>query len=204
MRQLLVLAFLVSSSVIWAAAVPGGTIRSAESMGLRTYELVLSPAITLAPSGAYLSSELRYQPAEDIGAGLAFGAGQVGFNFGSYAVWHILPDLETQPAFSILGGLYFNRFELANYFVVKMAPTLSKTWRWDGGRVSPYVALPFSPSFRLGDPRNDLTMKVSVGTELVLSSLQGMRLWTEVGLGLMESAHEVVIAASYPFTALGG
>lgn len=198
-------AFLFTvSSLAFSAGVPGGLVRSAEGISVNTYELVLSPAYTMQPSGAYLTSEMRMQPGRDFGAGLGFGAGEVGFNFGGYANWYALPDTDYQPAFSLLGGLYFNRVAQANYFVVKVVPTVSKSFRTSFGSVTPYAGLPIAPSFRLGQADNSFTMKASLGTEFRFQSLQGMRFWAEFGVGMMNTPHEIVVAASYPFSALGG
>lgn len=196
------LIFIFASSTVFGAGVPGGLIRSAEGISVNTYELVLSPAYTVQPSGAYLSSEIRMQPGRDVGAGVGFGAGEVGFNFGGYATWYALPDTASQPAFSLLGGLYFNRVGQANYFVVKAVPTISKTFYTSWGSVAPYAGLPVAPSFRLGQPENNFTIKASLGTQFTFQNLRGMRFWAEFGAGIMNSAHEIAIAASYPFNVL--
>lgn len=199
------LAFTLSfASSAFGAAVPGGLIRTAESFSVNTYELVLSPAYTISPSGAYLSSEIRYQPTEDLGAGFGFGAGEVGFNFGAYGVWHILPDLSAQPAFSLSGGLYFNRVDLSNYFVVKVTPTVSKTVRASWGKVTPYVGLPMAPSFRLGQADNSFSIKTSVGSEFTFQAWRGVRLWAEMGIGIVNSVHEFSLGFAYPFSAFEG
>lgn len=202
----LVLSFLVVSSAVFAAAVPGGLVRSAEGFSQNTYELMLSPAYALADSkgGMYLSSELRMQPSQDIGAGFGFGAGELGFNFGAYATWYVLPDTSSQPAFSILGGLYFNKVIQQNFFVVKVAPTVSKTFKTGWGGVTPYAGLPLAPSFGLGNAQNEFTMKASVGSEFLFRDLQGLRFWMEFGVGLIHSNHEVALAVAYPFSAFGG
>lgn len=190
------LVFLSATSL--AVDVPGGLIRTAEGTKAETYELVLSPVYVMSPSGAYLSSELRYQANEDFAVGFGFGAGEVGFNFGINGTWHILPDLDRQPAFGVMGGLYFNRLKPDNFFVFKVAPVVSKTVKVDFGAIAPYAGLHISPSFRLSSPANELSLKTSLGCAFLIDALQGSRLWSEVDLGVVNSVHELVVGITYP------
>jgi len=160
---------------------------------------VVSPAYVMSPSGAYLNSEIRYQVNEDFGAGFGFGAGEVGYNFGANGTWYVFPDHESQPAVGILGGAYFNRLSLNNYFVVKLAPFASKTAKLPWGSVTPYAGGTLSPSFCLTNPANEISLKASAGMLFAIKSLNGIRFWTEVGLGIANSVHEVVLGLVYPF-----
>lgn len=199
----LVLFVISITSSFVRAEVPGGLIHTAETLPPNTYELVLSPEVTFSPGGVYLSSELRYQPNEDIGVGFGFGSGQVGYNFGVHGIWHLLPDMVSQPAVAVLGGLYFNRLSSENFFVVKLTPTVSKTFKITWGQVVPYGGLQLSPSFGLGGGGNQFALKASMGTQLVVSAFSGVRVWGEFGLGIANSMHEIALGLSYPFNALG-
>lgn len=185
-----------------ASEVPTGLTRSAETLKTNTYEFVLSPAYTFKPNGAYLTSEIRYQANEDFGAGLAFGAGEAGFHFGVTGMWYVFPDIDSQPGFSVLGGVFMNRVEGANYFNVKVAPMVSKSFKTGFGRVIPYAGMHLTPSFRLGEPDNRLGVKATVGSEFAIQGLNGTKLFTEFNLGLANSPHMISIAMSYPFVAL--
>lgn len=216
MRQLLAFALLFSGLSLYSADIPGGVTRISDGLTVNTYEVALAPAYTLKPGGAYLSSEIRYQANEDFGAGLGFGAGEVGFNFGVSGIWYIAPDVESQPGFSISGGLYLNRISKEqkdlltgkevsstdNYFAVRIVPTLSKAIRQDWGKITPYGALQATPSFRLGQAENEFSLRTSVGAQFDIKALQGVRLYSEVGLAVMNSNSEIVFGLSYPFKAL--
>lgn len=186
-----------------AKDIPGGLAKSAEAIQINTYELMLSPGVTLSPSGTYLSAEVRYQPAEEFGAGFGFGTGEVGFNFGLNGTWYLLPDSGDQPAVSLMGGLYMNRIEEANYFAVRVTPTMSKTFGTTWGRVTPYTGLHLTPNFRLGSqPDNSLSVKASLGSEFVIKNWNDMRLIGELGLGISNSVSEIMLGIAYPFVAL--
>jgi hypothetical protein len=60
-----------------------------------------------------------------------------------------------------------------------------------------------TPSFRLGEPENGFAMKSSMGTQFSISSLNWIKVWTEVGVGLVNSQHEVVVGLAYPFEEVG-
>ena len=75
MRNLFLSLITVLSATAFTADIPGGLARISEGLPNNTYEVALSPAYTLKPGGAYLTSELRYQANEDFGAGFGFGAG---------------------------------------------------------------------------------------------------------------------------------
>lgn len=203
MKKFFVLVGFLSATLATAADRPGGLTRTAVNLKAQTYELLLSPAYTIAPGGAYLTSELRFQPSEDLGLGFGFGAGEIGFNFGGNAVWHILPDVKSQPGFALMGGLYFNRVAPGNYFVVRISPLVSKQFTVGWGKVTPYAGLHLAPSFRLGQAENDFSLKGSTGVEFDVTGWNGLHIWTEFGLGLHHSAHELVLGVSYPFAALG-
>ncbi len=193
----------IATSISFAADIPGGLARSAERFGVGSYQLVVSPAFTIAPGGAYLSSELRHQSDEDFGVGFGFGAGEVGFNFGFHGVWHLLPDSGDKPAVGLMGGMYMNRITPWNYFTIKVAPMISKSFATEWGRLTPYAAMHLTPSFRLAEAANELSMKASMGIEFNVTQLSGIKFWTESGVGLLNSAHEIVVGIAYPFDEVG-
>jgi len=194
----LFLALCLTSFSAYSAEVPGGLTRTAETVKTETAELLLSPSYVMSPTGAYLSSEFRFQSNEDFAVGAGFGAGEVGFNVGGFATWYILPDLSSQPGFALLGGLYFNRLKPYSYFNLKLAPIVSKTVHMDWGTLTPYAGLHITPSFRLSTPANELSLKTSFGSAFAVKSLNGLRFWLEADLGLANSVHEVVIGLTYP------
>ncbi|MCX6101992.1 MAG: hypothetical protein NT000_01850 [Proteobacteria bacterium] len=202
MRYFSFLAVVTLCASAFSADIPGGLARISEGLPNNTYEVALSPAYTLQPGGAYLTSELRYQANEDFGAGFGFGAGEIGFNFGANGTWYIAPDVDSQPAFSILGGVYLNRVQQSNYLALRVVPTLSKMIAQDWGKITPYVSFQGTPSFRLGEPDNSFSIRTNVGTLFEIKALQGIRLFTELGLAVMNSNSELVFGLSFPFKAL--
>lgn len=194
---------LCSSSLLFAADVPGGFVNTGDILPTNTYELLISPAYTISPTaGAYLTSEIRYQPNEDFGAGFGFGAGEIGFHFGVHGTWYVSADSANSPAVGILGGLYFDRLNQENYFIVKAAPVISKTLKVAWGKITPYAAMHLTPSFRLGVASNEFAVKTSIGSEFINTNLNGVRLWTELGINIVNDVDEIVVGLSYPFTAL--
>ena len=179
-------------------------MRQATQLPVNTYEMLISPSyVVTEKGGAYLSAELRYQPYEAFAAGFGFGAGELGFNFGAHGVWNIAPHLKLVPQVAILGGAYFNRVAGANYFVVKLAPTVSHTFQADWGDVTPYGALALSPSFRLVNTAANLfSIKTSLGAQFAPKGTDGLRIMTEVNLGLLNSTYEIGVGITYPFAAI--
>lgn len=201
LKRLLLVIIFCELSV--GADVPGGLLRTAESLQTNHYEFLLSPQYLISEKGAHLSADLRYQVNDDFGTGFGFGSGEIGFNFGAFAHWYLLPELDNQPAFSIMGGLYFNRVEENQYLVVKTIPTMSKTFKFGWGTVQPYAGLALSPSFGFGVATSDFSMKTSMGSVFVVRALSGIKLWCEAGLNLSHSYNEVSLGVSYAFEALG-
>ncbi len=187
----------------FASDVPGGMVRDASQLKANTYEMVLSPAYLMDPPAAYLSSEIRYQPNEDLGVGFGFGAGEVGFNFGVNGTWYVTPRSEGDVSLSVLGGVYFNRLSPSNYFVFRVAPVVSQSFGYAWGTVTPYAGAQLSPSFALTQyVSNKVSLRTVLGAQFALKDMGGMRLWTEAGIGLFASNHEIALGISYPFTAL--
>ncbi len=187
-----------------AADVPGSYMRTATQLPVNSYEMMISPSYVMSEKGsAYMSAELRYQPYEAFGAGFGFGAGELGFNFGMQGVWSVLPQLKLVPQVAVLGGMYFNRVEGANYFVVKVAPTISHTFQAEWGDITPYGALSLAPSFRLVEvAANQFSMKTSIGAQFSPKGTDGLRIMTELSVGLVKSTSEIGIGITYPFAAL--
>jgi hypothetical protein len=200
--RILSLAILFSVTQSFGVDKPGGITKTAVNLPSNTYEVILTPGYTISPGGFYLSSEFRMQPSEDFGVGVGFGAGEIGFHTGGNGMWYILPDTEGQPAFSLMGGMYISRLASDSYFLVKLAPIVSKAFKVGKDTFTPYASYQLVPSFKLGPASNEFTMKVTAGLETIIPSLSGIRLWTEFGVGIMNSAHEVVLGLSYPFAAL--
>ena len=205
----LFLSILMSSRLLFAVDMPGGLMQISDTLKKELYEFVLSPGYVMSPTGAYLSAGIRTQTNQDISAGLAMGAGEVGWHVGAHATWHILPDVDMQPAFGITGGLYLDRIETkgtlpvkASYFVVKVTPMISKSVKMSWGTLTPYSGLNMAPSFRLGEAQNEFSVKGSFGMMTALKNLSGIRLWTEVGIAVSNSQHEVIFGLSYPFSAI--
>lgn len=197
-------ALLLVSGFARAADVPGSYMRTATQLPVNTYEMLVSPSYVVSgKGGAYLSAELRYQPYEAFAAGFGFGAGELGFNFGVHGMWNIAPHLKLVPQVGILGGAYFNRVAGANYFVVKVAPTVSHTFQADWGDFTPYGALALSPSFRLVDTAANLfSVKASLGAQFAPKGTDGLRIMTEVNLGVVHSTYEIGLGITYPFAAI--
>ena len=196
--RFLFLSLFFSTISVFAVDPPGGLLRIAEGHKSNSYEVFISPSYVLSPSGAYMTSEFRYQNSEDFGTGFSFGAGEVGYNFGANATWFISPDLPTQPGFSVTGGMYLNRLKGSSYFVTRITPTVSKRMPVVWGNLVPYTGLHLAPSFRLGDPANEFSAKWAVGNQFSVKSMNGMNFWTELDLALNNSVHELVFGVSYP------
>lgn len=203
MRSFASLWVFFSTSFVFATTdVPVAWVRTADSLVPNSYELVLAPQYVFS-GASYLSTELRYQPSSDLSVGFGFGSGEIGYNAGIHGTWHILPDLDRQPALSLLGGLYFNHLLSENYFVIKVAPTLSETYQVSFGQLTPYVALQLSPAFSVSGAGNQLALRATGGTQIGISSLRGLTLWLEVGLNIAESFNQMAFGLSYPFSDFG-
>ena len=185
-----------------AVDVPGALTQTGEALPNYAYEVLLSPSYLIEPRGAYMSAEMRYQVNEDFGTGVSFGAGEVGWKAGATGTFFIVPDVGVQPAFAVIGGLFLNRVQPYEYFVVKAVPTISKMFKADWGRVTPYAGWHIAPSFRLGPPANEFSSKVSVGSEFSIKGMAGLRLWTEANISIVNADHALSLGISYPFTAL--
>ncbi|MEZ4749686.1 MAG: hypothetical protein R3B54_03385 [Bdellovibrionota bacterium] len=197
------IAAVVSVSGI-AGDIPGGQVRDAEGLMPNTFEVMLSPEVVFQNGGIYLNSELRYQASEDIGVGFGFGSGEMGYNFGGYGVWYIIPDLQSQPAVSILGGMYFNSLNVENFFVLRFSPTVSKRFVMGWGNLTPYWAMQFSPAFSFGASPNIFSIRTAMGSQINVHALGGLRLWLEFGLGIVNGINEFALGISYPFSGLNG
>ena len=148
LKKFLCLAAVFAMSV-QGADLPGGNLRSAEKLPANTYELLVSPSYVMADGGAYLTSELRYQPFDTLGVGFGFGAGELGFNFGFNSVWFVVPPQTLDVDLALVGGIYFNRVSDQSFFVVRATPTVSQTYFTSWGQITPYFGWNLAPSFRL-------------------------------------------------------
>ena len=72
------------------------------------------------------------------------------------------------------------------------------------GRVTPYGNLQIAPSFAFTNAPDVFSMKASMGSQLDIHALAGLKLWFEFGLGIENSVHNLAFGVSYPFEALQG
>lgn len=192
-----------------AVDTPNALMRTADGIGVNNFEIMVSPQVVFEPNGAYLNAEARYQPAEELDVGFGFGAGQVGYNFGAFVNWHVFPDLEGQPAFSVLGGLHYNRIEelesdvASPFFVLRAAAIFSETFRLGWGIVTPYGGGVVAPSFRLSEADNQISLRAAMGAQVALDQVPGMRVMMEFGMGIHNSPHQLAVGVSYPLGGLG-
>ena len=192
------------ASYAFAVDIPGGQTETAESLPANTYQLLLSPAYLLNEGGAYLSGKIRYQPNDRFGVGFVFGSGsgELGFQFGVEGIWHAFPQSRYQPAAALHVSGHFDRVARANFFALEVAPIVSQRFHTLFGELTPYGGLRITPSFGIGQPLNQISLKTSVGGEWVISGTEGLQVWSEVGIALVNSLDEIVVGLSYPFAAL--
>lgn len=203
MRRALFLSALLSLFSARAADVPGAYMRTANQMAANTYEVMISPSYVLTDGGgAYMNAELRYQPYEAFGTAFGFGAGELGFNFGLQGIFHVAPQMKLVPRFAVVGGAYFNRVASANYFTIKLAPTISHTFILEWGDITPYGALVLSPSFRLSGAANQASLKTTLGAKAGIKGMDGLQLLGEFSIPISQSTGEISIGLTYPFAAL--
>lgn len=185
-----------------AVEILGGQTQTAESLPADTYLLLLSPAYLGSDRGTYLSAKLRYQPAPAVGVGFAFGTGEAGFGFGMESSWQVFRQGRVRPAAAVRVSFHFDRADRASFFVAELAPIVSRSFHSTLGEISPYGGLRVAPSFGLGPVTGGLAVKSSLGGELTIAGSDGLQVWSELGLGLHDSADEIVLGLAYPFTAL--
>lgn len=200
-RKILGLSLITGFVVVaWGADIPGGMMRTAENLQVKSYELVISPSFLTANKGTYLTSELRYQPYDAMGVSASFGAGDLGLQLGVQGVWYLFAHANIEPEVSLLGAVHLNRVSDTNFFVFRLAPTVSQTFYLGWGELIPYSNVQMAPSFGLAQPTNQLSLKWGLGAQTSLHALDSLRIIGEMGVGLMNSTHQFSVAIAYPFS----
>lgn len=157
--------------------------------------------LTDEPSGAnilfYIDLPTRSQ---SIDYRFKFGTGATDINLGVAAKWIPIPDLQNQPAIGAIFDIDWINDEDLDFMTFRVAPLISKNFKWEYGGMTPYAALPLGGrqilSSTTGD-KFDFFVQLSFGVELDFEAYQNLTFFGEAGFDIEESITYFSLSARY-------
>lgn len=125
------------------------------------------------------------------------GFGETDFQLGGFVRWTPIPDLENQPAISLLGGVLYAREGGDGELSLRLHPIISKKFQLELGDLTPYASLPFG--LRSYKDDTDIPLQLAIGTQFKPLSFEKISFAGEVGFDLSDAYTYFSLAAIVGF-----
>lgn len=126
-----------------------------------------------------------------------FGTGATDINLGVAAKWVPIPDLQNQPAIGLLFDIDWINDEDFDFFTARIAPLISKNFRWEYGSMTPYAALPIGTYYFTENDKMEGFVQLSFGVELNFEAYQNLTFFGEAGFDIDRAITYFSLAARY-------
>ena len=172
----------------------------------------------MTESGTYkLGSELQVltdDPADNSGANILFfidlptksssldyrfkfGTGNTDINLGVAAKWIPIPDLQNQPAIGVIFDVDWVNDNSYDFFTARVAPLISKNFRWEYGSMTPYAALPVGTYYLTENDKMEAFVQLAFGAEVNFEAYPDFGFFGEAGFDIDKSITYFSLAARF-------
>lgn len=129
------------------------------------------------------------------------GTGQTEFNVGGGLKWIPIPDINQQPAIGAIMEIEWASDNNFDVLYARIAPLISKTFRWEYGAMSPYAAIPLGlyHMFDADSDKTDLFLQLALGVELDFEAFDNFSVVGEGGFDLKDSFSYVSLMGKFTF-----
>ena len=114
--------------------------------------------------------------------------------------WVPFPDLDTQPAIGIMGGVSFSGNHGYSSFSALIKPFISKTYEFEFGHFTPYGGL--TTGSTSSDGHSSSPLFVHGGMEWKPKDLPQLNFMGEIGFDINDAFNYISISASYYFASI--
>lgn len=119
------------------------------------------------------------------------GTGSTDFNLGGGAKWIPIPDINQQPAIGGIMEIEWASDDNFDYLTARVAPLVSKMFRWEYGGMTPFAAVPVGLRYLIDRPegakRTDVFVQLALGVELDFEAFDNFSVIGEGGFDLKDS-----------------
>ena len=136
-------------------------------------------------SGVNLNAKIETSLMDEFSVNAEAGFGHIDFYGGVGLKWAPIPDLGSQPAMSIAGGIYYAVFEGENQLIVRAEPIISKKYDTHYGVFTPYASLPLN--FTTFDNETNFATQLVIGTHFEERSISNFTFFGEIGFDISEA-----------------
>lgn len=159
------------------------------------YRITASPqAILTGNDGLNVSGRFDFPILEDLSGRAVLGLGEVDVFLGGSVKWVPIPDYESQPAFGVIGGVFFARDESVNFTTLRLAPIASKQFDTQIGLLTPYASLPFGMVFYKSTTASPINL--TFGSELAAAGFEEVKFLLEMGFKLNKDSFTYITAGA--------
>jgi len=154
------------------------------------------------PSGANFLGHFDMPGSEDINFKFIAGGGSLPFEAGGFVKYVPFPDLESQPAIGMLGGVVFSRSSSGTSMLnLRLHPLVSKKFDTQIGELTPFLSLPIGITFASG--ATTYPFQIAPGTRWRPAGYKNLSFMTELGINLNAAFSYISFGAIVPFDESG-
>lgn len=156
--------------------------------------------ITTDGEGANVLVSLDTPFREDMNFRFEAGTGATDYALAGFLKWVPFPDLDTQPAIGIMGGVSFSGNHGYSSFSALIKPFISKTYEFEFGHFTPYGGL--TTGSTSSDGHSSSPLFVHGGMEWKPKDLPQLNFMGEIGFDINDAFNYISISASYYFASI--
>lgn len=164
------------------------------------YELgVQIQGITDDPSGINFAGHVYLPVNSSWNLRFHAGTGSTDFNLGGGAKWIPVPDINQQPAIGAIMEFEWASDSGFDVLYARIAPLISKAFRWEYGTMAPYTAIPVGIMHALDadSDKTDVFVQLALGVKLDFEAFDNFSVVGEGGFDLEKSFTYVSIMGRF-------
>ena len=154
--------------------------------------------LTSNDSGFNLKGHLDTGLTKDSGLRGVVGIGKADLHIGGFYKWAPIPDIDEQPAMTLLAGVTYSSFSGANHLSLRLHPILSKTFEIELGEVTPYGSLPIGVRSS-NEEGTHVPLQLVLGAELKTLHWEKVTFMGEISFDIQHTSNYISFSANFVF-----
>lgn len=177
------------------AFIPVG--ETGEIIKMDKYQVGLEPMLFTESGGrAQFNAFFDFPYNEATSFRTILGTGFTDFVAGATVKYVPFPDIGTQPAIGLRGGVYTGHKDSVSFLAFEATPLFSKKFEYENGPLIPYAAIPIR---WISSKTNTLTSQMALGADWYPNEIVDYFFNGELGINLKDSYSYISLAVTLPF-----
>jgi hypothetical protein len=158
--------------------------------------------ITEGDDGVNLAGRFDGGINDELGWKSLVGFGTTDVFLGGFVKWVPVPDMDSQPAIGVIGGVLYANYDDVSELSLRAHPFVSKEFHPEIGTLTPYLALPIGIRTIEGD--SDVPFQVALGADFRPDGLEKIDFIAEIGFDVNDAFPYFAFGATLEFDSENG